>query len=160
MFLTMCARFVALNCETSSFMLNYLIEKYLKKKLQGQQTPLDQAIIDCTRVWNTRTVVSDVCFFSGLLYGQLSFDWALPLLWTQCFLIYLMISTVQMVLVIKVIMIFKSHWISDYMDDQLGMIYRVSTISYASFWFGVDCLLAQPRPRLVLTLMTGSNEPK
>ena len=107
MFLTICAGFVALICESLSFMLNYLIEKYLKKKLQGQQTPLDQAIIDCTRVWNTRTVVSDVCFFSGLLYGQLSFDWALPLLWTQCFLIYLMISTVQMVLVIKVIMIFN-----------------------------------------------------
>ena len=147
----------ALMSESLSLLLCGLIERYLKKKPIGLQTPLDQSIIDTTRVWNARTIISDICFFSGLLYGQISDDIALSLLFIQCYLFYLMVSSVQMTLVLKVIMIFKGQWVNDLMDEEISWIFRAATLGYAGLWWGINYMWAKPRPRFLLTLMTGSN---
>ena len=158
MLLSLISGISAFICEALSLQLISLIAKYLKNKPDGLQTPLDLSIIDCTRVWNLRTFITDIAFFSGLIYGQFSHKFALSLLWVQSFLFYSMISIVQITLVLKVVMIFKGHWINDWMDEQVRWICRVVSVGYAGLWFGIDCFGAKARPRFLLTLMTGSNE--
>ena len=157
MFLSVTSGILVTICESISLLLLGLIERYLQKKPEGLRTPLDQGITDTTRVWNARTIITDICFFSGLLYGQISNDIALSLLFIQCYLFYLMISSVQMTLVLKVIMIFKGQWVNDLMDEEISWIFRAATLGYAGLWWGIDFMWAKPRPRFLLTLMTGSN---
>ena len=152
MLLSLISGISAFICEALSLQLISLIAKYLKNKPDGLQTPLDLSIIDCTRVWNLRTLITDIAFFSGLIYGQFSHKFALSLLWVQSFLFYSMISIVQITLVLK------GHWIHDWMDEQVTWICRVVSVGYAGLWFGIDCFGAKARPRFLLTLMTGSNE--
>ena len=150
MLLSLISGISAFICEALSLQLISLIAKYLKNKPDGLRTPLDLSIIDCTRIWNLRTFITDIAFFSGLIYGQFSHKFALSLLWVQSFLFYSMISIVQIALVLKVVMIFK--------DEQVTWICRVVSVGYAGLWFGIDCFGAKARPRFLLTLMTGSNE--
>ena len=157
MFLSVISGICVIIGDGFSLLLLGLTERYLQKKPQGFQTPLDQSIIDTTRVWNGRTIISDICFFSGLLYGQVSDDIALSLLFIQCYLFYLVISSVQMTLVLKVIMIFKGQWVNELMDEQISKMFRLATLGYAGLWWVIDYKLAEPRPRFLLTLMTGSN---
>ena len=150
----------ALMSEGLSFVLCGLIERYLNKKPIGLQTPLDQSIIDSTRVWNARTIVTDVCFFSGLLYGGFNQNFAMFLLFIESFLIFLVISAIQMTLVLKVTMIFKSYWIQELMDDEIKWLFRIASVVYAGIWWTVSFLWAEPRQRILLILMTAdSNEP-
>ena len=138
MLLSVTSGIFATICESISLLLLGLIERYLQKKPDGFRTPLDQSITDTTRVWNARTIITDICFFSGLLYGQISNDIALSLLLIQCYLFYLMISSVQMTLVLKVIMIFKGQWVNDLMDEKINWIVRTATLGYAGLWWGID----------------------
>ena len=138
--------------------------RYIKDKPPGQVTALDWCIQNGISVWITRIIWTNICIYIGMLYGQLNYNTGQFLLFVLGILYTAQISCGQMVLSMKVTLVFKGDLVGDLSDQTLLWGYRLASIVYMLTLVTIGIcsanpILYGPREALVLELVTSSKEP-
>ena len=142
-------------CNILSSAILVIIYKYVSYKAPGLQTVLDLLILDCIRLGITRNILQTIMINLGVFNGQLNIWLAKILFGVMVNFSALLIAFAQVTVVVKAILVFKAHWLTEVPDVQVIRISRIIAGIYASFRFFIDYWLMEPGPSLLLRLATG-----
>ena len=142
-------------CNILSSAILVIIYKYVNSKPPGLQTVLDLLILDCIRLGITRNILQTIMINLGVFNGQLNILLAKILFGVTVNFSALLIAFAQVTVVVKAILVFKAHWLTEVPDGQVIRISRIIAGIYASLRFFIDFWLVEPGPTLLLRLATG-----
>ena len=125
----------------------------------AMQTPLDLMIMDNIRVWVFSTVSFMLIFFLGTLYGKLGYNPALILFSITIFSAHLITASMTVTLLVKSILVFKSHWLDEISDQTLLKTSRVASLFYSTFLYSINLIWYRPVDEPVLNTLTEVDEP-
>ena len=145
-------------CSLISYKLMMIIDKYLTKKPPGLQSVLDLLILDITKLsWYIRIFFIFGFLLPGSLYGKLDYFTSQVCIFTLINIRLLSCLQFEIYLVVKFILIFKSHWLNEIMDDQVIWCSRIVAFIIASARFCGDFLVTERLPGPMMKFLTGEN---
>ena len=138
--------------------INGLIIVYEARKQPLSKTILDGCIIDTCWFRIVLFILSVFCIDLVFVYGQTNFVFGQIF----CFLFRLSLESLyasyQVTLLVKIILVFVPSLIEDFSDKELRWLSRIASVTYASIASIIDTI-SEPKPFLMLGVLTGTNEP-
>ena len=140
----------------SSF-LCCLIYMYITKKPPGHQSVLDLVIMEYLVLSIIRNIVSVVYHYIGLFHAPIELNIAEFLYFIVVSFPRFEIASIQTILVIKAVLIFKGEWLADLPDFEVIWISRKMILVYSSLTFLID-FCQTPKSFPAWKLLTGSDQ--
>lgn len=141
-----------------STILFFLIHKYIEKKAPAWQSILDLLLLDLLKVMIVYNIVFFSMIYTGLLYGQLNPIMAQVYLATSASTATLSVIMQEIILILKIVIIFKPGMLTDQPDQKVIGLFRRSSFMCSCIRFIFDFYLQRNRPCCSLTLeyLTGT----
>ena len=136
-------------------------KSYLRKKLPGQQTILDFCLQDGIVIWMIRMLWTNLCFYIPHVLGSFSINTGSFMVFIHVSLLMVQIGFVQICLMVKVLLIYKGDWISEFSDKTVMWSFRAAMLVYPLFFYGFEQIFStatNSSPSFLLYHLTGSNE--
>ena len=139
-----------------STLLSFLIYKYIWSKPPGHQSLLDLVIAEYLILSITRNIITVVYHGIGILHGPIdpnvaNFLYFMIVQWPR-----IEISSIQAILMIKALLIFKGKWMADFTDSDVLWLSRRFIVVYSSLAFILD-YHQSPKSYPALTFLAGTD---
>ena len=141
-----------------STLLFILIHKYIEKKAPAWQSILDLLLLDLLKVMIVFNIVFFSMIYTGLFFGQLNPIIAQVYLASSTTLATLSVIMQEIILILKIVIIFKPGILTDQPDQKVIGLFRRSSFICSCLRLIFDFYLQHNRPCCSLTLewLTGT----
>ena len=139
-----------------STLLCFLIYKYICSKPPGHQSLLDLVIAEYLILSITRNIITVIYHCIVLLHGPIDPTIANFLYFMVVHCPRIEISSIQTILMVKALLIFKGEWMADFTDSDILWLSRRFIAVYSSAVFIID-YHQMPRPYPFLKFLAGTD---
>ena len=139
-----------------SIILLDLIQRYIQKKPPGLQSVLDLLMLDGIKVWIVKDIFGTILDLVGIFHGNIDPLAAEIMIQIMTFLLVISVAAVQVILVVKILLIFQPGIFVDLPDSKVIWMSRTATLIYPLLKVVLDCLIPLSTELTLMEFLTGN----